>query len=60
MIELLIAFLLSIGWLNEKQVDEVQIIDNSNGSYGVVSIDETGCRKASVTYDETTGEWKLQ
>ncbi|MEP7264543.1 MAG: hypothetical protein ABI772_08595 [Bacteroidota bacterium] len=50
MIQLLLSFLLSIGWLSDAQPSQTTVVDLGNNTYGVVSVDETSCRKATFTY----------
>lgn len=50
MIEIFIAFLWSIGWFSQTEVNETSISENPDGSFGVVSVDDMG-NKVFETYD---------
>jgi hypothetical protein len=58
MIELVIAFLMSIGWINAKNV--VTVKDNNDSTFGIVVIDETTQRTGTVSFDEATKTFILQ
>ena len=61
MIELIIAFLISLGWLTGNPKTDHVIVDDLGGNrYGVVSTDDVGTRSVIINYDASTGTFKLQ
>lgn len=50
MVEIFIAFLWSIGWFGQLELNETSITQNPDGSFGVVSVDDMG-NKVFETYE---------
>ena len=59
MIELIIAFLLSIGWLTNDPNANTKIVSEDSNKIGVVSTDDVGTRMITITYDPETGTFTI-
>ena len=60
MIDLIIAFLLSIGWMTPSGAKETSITDNGNDKFGVVVVDDGYPKYITVTYDPETGTFHIE
>ena len=59
MVELIIAFLISIGWLNPINFNTTIVTETSLNKYGIVSVDDVGDRSAVVFYNVETRSFQL-
>lgn len=53
MIELIIAFLISIGWVAPEQTNDLKISSEDNHRYGIVHTDDVGAKSITVVQDES-------
>ena len=58
MIELIIAFLISIGWCSPKAL--VSIKNEGNGRFGIVTTDDGYPKSATVVYDSQLGIFRVE
>jgi hypothetical protein len=60
MIELIIAFLFSVGWLrDDNNLDNCEITQVNETTYGIVITDGVQ-QKGTIVYDETTGTFSFE
>ena len=60
MIQLIIAFLISIGWLTTSTKQTIEVDNQGNNRYGVVSTDDVGTRNINVLYNEQSGVFSIE
>lgn len=59
MFDLVITFLLSIGWLNPSNQSTVKINQINDSTFGIVVVDGVQ-QKGTVVYDKSTNTFYLQ
>jgi hypothetical protein len=59
MFELIISFLLSLGYITESQILDAKVIDEGNSTYGIVVVDEIQ-QRWTVVFDEATSTFVIQ
>ena len=60
MIELIIAFLISIGWYTPTQKSTISVNETSANKYGIVVVDDGYPRYGTVVYNELLGIYQLE